>query len=159
MGYQETAVYVESLTEVAGIRRAIDASEQVKRCEYLHCYGAARSRMPLYWGGWFGGSLASVSEDAEPIIKEGELFAMVCGARFYQHGIGVWLDCIAGIDELGYAQMFEDIPLEATVKAEELDPEASHRAECMMRRHLNRAYNDGLSEKDRIALPAEFAVS
>ena len=157
MGYQETAVPVKSLAEVAGIKRAIDGSEEVRTCEYLNFYCAAKARMPLYSGGWFGGPLSDVPKDAEPIIAEGELFAMIGGSRMYQRGIGEWLDCIAGIDERGYAKMFEAIPFEEAIKAEARDPASSRRAECKMRRHLNRAYNLLLDEKDRIVLPAEFA--
>ena len=95
MGYQESLISVDCLAEVAGIDSAIRGSEEVKTLEYLNCYCATRARCDMYWGGWLGGPLSSVSETEQPITKASSLFAVVGGARLYQPFL--WIDCIAGM--------------------------------------------------------------
>ena len=157
MGRQESLIRVKTLAEVAGIQRAIEASEELKRLEYLVCFCAARARMPLYKGYECGRPLSDVREDEEPIIMENELFAVVGGARLYQYGKDfIWIDCIAGIAEYDYAYFFEDISKIHAFEDAERNPKAALDAERLMRIRLNRAYNSDMRGKDYIALPAEY---
>lgn len=157
MGRQESLIRIKTLAEVAGIQRAIEASEELKRFEYLDCFCAARARMPLYRGNEFGRPLSDVREDEEPIIMENELFAVVGGSRFYQYGKDfIWIDCIAGIREYDYVYFFEDISIRHAFEDAERNPQAALDAERLMRIRLNRAYNSDMQIGDRIALPAEY---
>lgn len=157
MGYQESLIQVQSLSEVAGIDRAIKESEELRTCEYLHCYCAARARRDLYRGDWFGfRKLSDVRDDEKPIFKKGDLFAVVGGARMYQYGFH-FLDWLAGISEPGYESLLEDIPLKEAYEEEARCPKASRAAEAFMRRSLNRSYNVRAGDDCKIELPEEFA--
>lgn len=155
MGYQESLIKVSCLAEVSGICRAIDASGELKTLECLICCCAARAKRDLYAGDYFGTrKLADVPENERPIARKGDLFAVVAGARLYQPFL--WIDCIAGIDEPGYGELIEDIPLDEAHKDAELHPDAARTAEIFMRRSLNRSYSIAMGGDHPITLPSEF---
>ena len=144
MGYQESLISVDCLAEVAGIDSAIRGSEEVKTLEYLNCYCATRARCDMYWGGWLGGPLSSVSETEQPIIKASSLFAVVGGARLYQPFL--WIDCIAGMGSGNYADFFEDIELEVAYEEAEREPVTAQKAERRMRKSLRHSYGFAMSD-------------
>lgn len=156
MGYQESLIKVNSLAEVAGIAKAIEESEEVNTLEYLSCCCAARAKRDIYRGSWLGRSLSDVGEDESPIDTAGSLFAVLAGARLYQPFF--WIDCVAGINEQGYSTFFEDIPLEVAYKEASCHPDLAYKAECWMRRSLNRSYAIAMQGEHPIELPEEFAV-
>ena len=157
MGRQESLISVENLAAVAGIDKAIRESEEVKTLEYLDCFCAARATRDLYRGDWFGmRSLSDVKDGEKPIVKEGDLFAVVGGARLYQPFL--WIDCIAGLHELGYSQLLEDIPLEKAYEEADLDPESAWKAECFMRTSLNRSYRFAMKGESPIELPEKYLL-
>lgn len=157
MGYQESLIQVSSLAEVSGIWRAIEESEELKTLEYLVCCCATRANSDLYYGGMFGErKLSEIPKDEGPIIRKGTLFAVVAGARLYQNQPFLWIDWIAGIDEAGYPELLEDIPLEKAHAEAKLHPDAAERARIFMRRSLNRSYNLAMRGEHPISLPDEF---
>ena len=159
MGRQESLISVKNLAAVAGIDRAVRESEELKVLEYLDCVCAARAKQDLFHDHTFCGMrpLSDVREGEKPIAKKGDLFAVVVGARLYQPFL--WIDCIAGLDEVGYPALVEDIPLEEAYKEAELNPEAAREAECFMRRSLNESYSCVMKGEHPIELPEEFALS
>ena len=158
MGYQESLIRVSNLAEVSGICRAIDESEELKTLEYLVCCCAARAKRDLFQGDVFGmRKLSDVPEGELPIIREGDLFAVVAGARLYQPFL--WIDCIVGIDELGYDELLEDIPLADAHRNAELHPDSARKAEVLMRRSLNESYTFAMRGRHPIALPSELLDS
>lgn len=155
MGYQESLIRISSLAEVSGIHRAIEESEELKTLEYLVCCGAARANSDLYYGGICGErKLSDIPEGESPIVHEGELFAVVAGARLYQPFL--WIDQIAGIDEVEFAVLFKKIPLEEAHAEAKLHPDAAEQARVFMRRSLNRSYKRVMRDKRPITLPAEL---
>ena len=158
MGYQESLIRVDTLAEVSGICRAIEESEELRTLEYLVCCCAARAKRDLFWGDEFGTrKLSDVAEDELPIIHKGELFAVVAGARLYQPFL--WIDCIAGIGDAGYDELFEDIPLADAHRDAKLHPDSARKAEAFMRRSLNKSYNSAMHGKHPITLPSKFLDS
>lgn len=157
MGYQESLISVSSLAEVAGICRAIEESEELKTLEHLVCCCATRAKCDLYYGGVFGmRKLSDIPEDETPIVHAGDLFAVVAGARLYQPFL--WIDSIAGIDELGYSELFDDIPLEAAHAEGALHPDDARKAEILMRRSLNRSYTMAMNGEHPIKLPSDLGT-
>ena len=155
MGYQESFIRVDSLAEVSGICRAIEESEELKTLEYLVCCCAARAKRDLYFDGTFGmRKIADIPENEHPFIRQGDLFAVVAGARLYQPFL--WIDNITGINEVDYGELVEDIPLERAHMDAELHPDAARKAEVFMRRSLNRSYNLAMRGDRPIELPDEF---
>lgn len=112
MGYQESLIRVSSLAEIAGIEKAIAESEEVQTLEYLVCICGAKAKVDLYRDNTFTASrpLSDIKPNEEPIIRAGDLFAVVAGARLYQPFL--WIDCIAGISDPGYEELMEDFPLD-----------------------------------------------
>lgn len=155
MGYQESLIRVNNLAEVSGICRAIEESEELKTLEYLVCCCAARATSDLYYGGVIGErNISDIPEGEAPIVHKGDLFAVVAGARLYQPFL--WIDQIAGINNPGYSELLEDIPLEKAHKEAELHPNAAERARVFMRRSLNRSYNHAMQGDHYISLPSEL---
>lgn len=112
MGYQESLIRVNSLAEIAGIEKAIAESEELRTLEYLVCVCGAKAKGNLYCDYTFTASrpLSDIKPNEEPIVRAGELFAVVAGARLYQPFL--WIDCIAGISDPGYDEIMEDFPLD-----------------------------------------------
>ena len=111
----------------------------------------------LYHGGMFGErKISDVPEGEPPIIHKGDLkdFAVVAGARLYQPFL--FIDNIAGINDVDYSQLFEDIPLELAHRDAKLHRDAARKAEVFMRRSLNRSYNFAMRGDHPIKLPDEF---
>lgn len=83
MGYQESLIRVSSLAEIAGIEKAIAESEEVQTLEYLVCICGAKAKVDLYRDNTFTASrpLSDIKPNEEPIIRAGDLFAVVAGAR------------------------------------------------------------------------------
>ncbi|OUP09765.1 hypothetical protein [Collinsella sp. An2] len=157
MGYQESFIQVSSLVEVSGICRAIEESEELKTLEYLVCCCATRANTDLYYGGMFGErKLSEIPKDEGPIVSKGALFAVVAGARLYQYHPFLWIDWIAVLDEIGYPELLEDIPLEKAHAEAKLHPNAAERARIFMRRSLNRSYNFAMRGEHPISLPDEI---
>lgn len=155
MGYQESLIRVSRLAEVSGICRAIEESEELKRLEYLVCCCATQAKCDLYHGGMFGErKISDVPEGEPPIIHKGDLFAVVAGARLYQPFL--FIGNIAGINDVDYSQLFEDIPLELAHRDAKLHRDAARKAEVFMRRSLNRSYNFAMRGDHPIKLPDEF---
>lgn len=158
MGYQESLIFVSNLAEVAGICRAIEESEELKTLEYLVCCCASRAKRDLYEGDVFGmRKLSDIPEDEAPIIHAGDLFAVVAGARLYQPFL--WIDSIAGIHELGYGELFDDIPLEAARVEGALHPDDARRAEIFMRKSLNQSYTLIMRGEHPITLPSDLETN
>ena len=108
MGYQESLIRVNSLAEIAGIEKAIAESEELRTLEYLVCVCGAKAKGDLYCDYTFTASrpLSDIKPNEKPIVRAGELFAVVAGARLYQPFL--WIDCIAGISDPGYDEIMED---------------------------------------------------
>lgn len=158
MGYQESLISVSSLAEVAGICRAIEKSEELKTLEYLVCCCATRAKQDLYYGDVFGTrKLSDIPKDESPIIRTGDLFAVVAGARLYQPFL--WIDNIAGISELGYHELFYDIPLDAARAEGALHPGDARRAEILMRKSLNFSYTLAMQGEHPIKLPDDLETN
>lgn len=158
MGYQESLISVSSLAEVAGICRAIEKSEELKTLEYLVCCCATRAKRDLYYGDVFGmRKLSDIPKDESPIIRTGDLFAVVAGARLYQPFL--WIDNIAGISELGYHELFDDIPLDAVRAEGALHPSDARRAEILMRKSLNFSYTLAMQGEHPIKLPDDLETN
>lgn len=155
MGYQESIIPVDNLASVAGIDKAVREAEELKVLEYLDCICAARAKRDLYRGYWFGRPLSDVKDGEVPEAKKGDLFAVVAGARLYQPFW--WTDCIAGIDELGYSGLLEDIPLEEAYKESALNPDDAWKMECFMRRSLSESYELAVGARRPIKLPDKYA--
>lgn len=156
MGYQESLIRVNSLAEIAGIEKAISESEELQTLEYLVCLCGAKAKRDLYHDGTFMASrpLSDIKADETPIVRSGELFAVVAGARLYQPFL--WIDCIAGISDPGYKELLEDFPLDVPRREAIIHPHEARTAEIFMRRSLNRSYNLAMRGRHPIRLPIEF---
>ncbi|WP_373161548.1 hypothetical protein [Collinsella aerofaciens] len=156
MGYQESLIRVNSLAEIAGIEKAIAESEELQTLEYLVCVCGAKAKGDLYCDNTFMGSrpLSDIKPNEEPIIRAGDLFAVVAGARLYQPFL--WIDCIAGISDPGYEELMEDFPLDTPRQEAILHPDEAKKAEIFMRRSLNQSYNRVMRGERPIQLPEEF---
>ena len=155
MGYQESLVHVESLAEVAGIDSAMKQWDELHLAEWVSCYCAARAKRDLYWGGWSGEiPLEKAVASGRRIIKKDELFAVLVGRRMYQPFR--LIDTIAGIDELGYEALLEDIPLEEAYKDAESNPEAARKGELFMKKSLMHSYDFAFGKKYPVEYPAAF---
>lgn len=159
MGYQEPYLRVNCLAEIAGIERAVNESEEVKTLEYLVCVCGVRVKQDLHGGSWLSGcqSLSSLKGDEPIVAREGDLFAVVAGARLYQPSDPfLWIDCIVGIGGPEYDTLVEVIPLEKAREEAELRLGKAKEAERFMRRSLNNSYNRAMRGEHPIELPAEF---
>lgn len=155
MGYQESLIRVGSLAEVSGICHAIEESEELKTLEYLVCCCAAQAKCDLYCAGVFEPRIIhDMPGGKSPLIRTGDLFAVVAGARLYQPFI--WINSIAGISVERYSELIEDIPLEQANKDAALHPDAARKGEVFTRRSLNRSYNMAMQGEHPIELPREF---
>lgn len=156
MGYQESLIRVSSLAEIAGIEKAIAESEELRTLEYLVCVCGAKAKGDLYCDYTFTASrsLSDIKPNEEPIVRAGELFAVVAGARLYQPFL--WIDCIAGISEPGYDEIMEDFPLDIPRQEAIIHPDEAKKAEIFMRRSLNQSYNRVMRDERPIQLPEEF---
>ena len=155
MGYQESLIQVGSLAEVSGICRAIEESEELKTLEYLVCCCAARAKCDLYCAGVFEPRIIhDMPGGKSPLIRTGDLFAVVAGARLYQPFL--WIDNIAEGSAARYSELIEDIPLKRAGKEAALHPDAARKGEVFMRRSLNRSYNMAMRGEHPIDLPKEF---
>lgn len=156
MGYQESLIRVNSLAEIAGIEKAIAESEELQTLEYLVCVCGAKAKVDLYRDNTFTGSrpLSDIKPNEKPIIKAGDLFAVVAGARLYQpfH----WIDCIAGISDPGYKEIIEDFSLDIPRQEANIHPDEAKQAEIFMRRSLNQSYSRVMRGEHPIQLPDEF---
>lgn len=159
MGYQESYLKVESLAEIAGINRAIEKSEEIRTLEYLVFCCGVRAKQNLYGDSWFSGcrSLSDITGNEPVVAREGDLFAVVAGARLYQPAdTFLWIDCIMGIGDPDFDSLVDVIPLAEAEEEARLDPAAAKKAERFMRRSLNASYNRAMQGKHPIKLPAEF---
>ncbi|GEM_PF-1442698 len=156
MGYQESLIRVNSLAEIAGIEKAIAESEELRTLEYLVCVCGAKAKGDLYCDYTFTASrpLSDIKPNEEPIVRAGELFAVVAGARLYQPFL--WIDCIAGISDPGYDEIMEGFPLDIPRQEAIIHPDEAKKAEIFMRRSLNQSYNRVMRGKRPIQLPKEF---
>ncbi len=156
MGYQESLIRVNSMAEIAGIEKAIAESEELQTLEYLVCVCGAKAKGNLYCDYTFTASrpLSDIKANEEPIIRAGDLFAVVAGARLYQPFL--WIDCIAGISDPGYEELMEDFPLDIPRQEAILHPGEAKNAEIFMRRSLNQSYNCVMRGEHPIQLPEEF---
>jgi len=98
--------------------------------------------------------LSDIKPNEEPIIRAGDLFAVVAGARLYQPFL--WIDCIAGISDPGYEELMEDFPLDIPRQEAIIHPEEAKKAEIIMRRSLNQSYSRVMRGEHPIQLPEEF---
>lgn len=101
--------------------------------------------------------LSDIPKDESPIIRTGDLFAVVAGARLYQPFL--WIDNIAGISELGYHELFDDIPLDAVRAEGALHPSDARRAEILMRKSLNFSYTLAMQGEHPIKLPDDLETN
>lgn len=156
MGYQESLIRVNSLAEIAGIEKAIAESEELQTLEYLVCVCGAKAKGDLYRDYTFTASrpLSDIKANEKPIIRAGDLFAVVAGARLYQPFL--WIDCIAGISDPGYEELMEDFPLDIPRQEAILHPDEAKNAEIFMRRSLNQSYNRVMRGERPIQLPEGF---
>lgn len=156
MGYQESLIRVNSLAEIAGIEKAIAESEELQTLEYLLCVCGAKAKGDLYCDNTFMGSrpLSDIKPNEEPIIRAGDLFVVVAGARLYQPFL--WIDCIAGISDPGYDELMEDFPLDIPRQEAVIHPDEAKKAEIFMRRSLNQSYSRVMRGEHPIQLPEEF---
>lgn len=156
MGYQESLIRVSSLAEIAGIEKAIAESEEVQTLEYLVCICGAKAKVDLYRDNTFTASrpLSDIKPNEKPIIRAGDLFAVVAGARLYQPFL--WIDCIAGISDPGYEELMEDFPLDVPRQEAIIHPDEAKKAEMFMRRSLNQSYTRVMRGEHPIQLPEEF---
>lgn len=156
MGYQESLIRVNSMAEIAGIEKAIAESEEVQTLEYLVCVCGAKAKRDLYCDNTFMGfrPLSDIKSNERPIIRAGDLFAVVAGARLYQPFL--WIDCIAGISDPGYEELMEDFPLDVPRQEAIIHPDEAKNAEIFMRRSLNQSYSCVMRDELPIQLPEEF---
>lgn len=66
------------------------------------------------------------------------------------------IDMIAGIDDLEYPELLEDIPLEKAHEDAKQRPDDAERARVFMRRSLNGSYNRAMRNDRHISLPIEL---
>ena len=102
--------------------------------------------------------LSDIPQEEAPIFHKGTLFAVVAGARLYQPSGQpfFYIDMIAGIDDLEYPELLEDIPLEKAHEDAKQRPDDAERARVFMRRSLNGSYNRAMRNDRHISLPIEL---
>lgn len=130
-------IRIDNLARTAGYRDAIKARQD--DCSF-YFYCAARAKKDMYPRPWWIGEPKSFYE--KPLIKEGELFAVVGGDRSpYQQGM-LFTDYIAGLEEGAYEDFFEDLD-DSVVELEALqDPGSRKEARIEMDKRLDWCLRD-----------------